>query len=265
MTVMMQDLPSFAEAYPREVHVSAEQERIYIARLQAGHDEEAQERLLLANIGLIRSIARPLCGQGIELEDLVQEGCIGLLDAANKFDLSRPFRFSTYVTWKLRRVMLRAIENYGMLIRLPTYQHALMKRLKRDDEEVLNDYPAEQIAEVQRAMRYVLSLDVPLYNESGELTLIDVLSEDDLTEETALQSVQRQELQTVLGNTLTEREYQLLMYRFGLADDQERSLGDVGKQLNLSHEHVRQLVVGALAKIKQTLLAQAGSNKEGEQ
>jgi len=254
MTVMMQALPRVANPYQREALLTSEQERAYIARIQAGYDPDAQAHLVRANIGLVGEMAKRFGNQGVEMDDLMQEGCLALIKVAQKFDVGSPFRFSTFATWGLRQAMQRCIENTGMLIRLPTYQHELIRRLKHDEEGALDDYSAEQIAEVRRAMQQVRSLETPFVSESGDLTLIDVLSESDETEEIALQAVQGQKLHAVLREVLTPRERYILLLRFGLVNDQEYTLAEVGTLVHLTRERVRQIEQAALAKLRDAVL-----------
>lgn len=251
MTVMLGEMPRVADPYQREALLTAEQERVYIARIQAGYDRDAQEHLVRANIGWIATIAKKFYHQGVEMDDLVQEGCLALLKAAQQFDLSSNFRLTTLATWKIRQVLQRCIENTGMTIRLPAHRHELMRRLKHDPDAASATYSADQIAEVRRAM-HVRSLEVPLLTESGELALIDVVSEDDATEECALQAVQKEELHAVMNDVLTERERRLLSLRFGLMNDQEHTRQETGELMRLSHERVRQIEYGALAKVRQS-------------
>jgi len=250
-TVVVQELPQVVDPYQRESLLTSEQERAYIARIQVGYDQEAQEHLVRANIGWIAKIASKFRNQGVEPDDLMQEGCLALLKAAEHFDLCSPYKFSTFVTWQLRRAMQRCIENTGMVMRLPTHRHELMQRLKRDPDAALADYSMEQIIEVRRVM-HVRSLEVPLLTESGDLTLIDVVAQDDETETCALQAMQKEELHAVLDEVLTNRERRILSLRFGLVNDQEHSRQEIGKLMRLSHERVRQIEYEAFAKVRQS-------------
>lgn len=259
-TVVMKELPRVVDPYQRESLLSFEQERVYIARLQHGYDPDAHEHLVRANIGWIGALAAKFCHQGVEIEDLVQEGCLALLKAARQFDLTSDTRLSTFATWKLRRAMQRYIENHGMLIRLPTYQHTLMRRLRH--EEVCTDFSPEHIEDVRRAMCPVRSLDQPELGESGDLSLLDVVSEDDATEEAALNTVQQQEVYAALGNVLTERERRILALRFGLGNEYEHTLEEVGRRVRLTRERVRQIEMVALGKVRTSLLAQSHSEQE---
>ena len=247
-----------ADPYRHEALLTKEQERIYIARVQQNRDRDAQEHLVRANIGWVAQIAKRWIRPGVEEEDLMQVGCMGLLKAIDRFDLSRTFRLTTYSSWWIRQAMDRYIMDTNRTIRLPIYLHPVMQALKQDevtgDETVLADYTPEQVAIVRQAMRAVHSLDALfVHTKHDDLTLFDVLADDGTpTEEQALLPVFQQQVQAVLEEVLTEREVRILSLRYGLRNTQELTLEQIGALEHVTRERIRQIVHTAFAKLRQS-------------
>lgn len=244
------------DTYRREPLLSREQERFYIARVQQYRDTEAQEHLVRANIGWIVENAKRWLRPGIEFEDLLQEGCIGLLKAVDRFDLTSEFRLTTYAGWWIRQAMERYIMNTSTLIRLPVYLHPVLQAVKQsemnENDMALTDYEPEQVAIVRQATQGVYSLDaLLLHTKSDGLTLADVLADDDIpTEECAIGPVFEQEVKAVLKHVLTEREQRVLSLRYGLGKTQAHTLEQVGVLEHITRERVRQIERGAFAKLR---------------
>jgi len=242
--------------------LSFEQERVYITRVQAQrqglHDTEAEEHLVKSNIGWVTVLARKLRGHGVEEEDLIQEGCIALLKAVKKFDLTTSYRLSSYATWDIRRAMQRCIENTGLLLRLPTYLHEAMRYERYEQYTDLHErFTQEQVRVTRRAMAPVRSLERQLDpTEQDDFTLKDILeAKDDETETVALHAVQRDELKAVLRQVLPTRERQMLALRFGLVDGYEYPLEEIGEEFQVTRERVRQICASALKKLQASPLA----------
>ena len=258
---MTRETEQTTDTYRREALLTKEQEHIYIARVQQYQDTDAQEHLVRSNIGWVIKIAERWIRQGVEFEDLIQEGCIGLLRAVDHFDLSSSFRLTTYASWWIRQAMDRHTMNTTMTVRLPVYLHPLMQALKQDEangngDAALADYEPEQVAVVRQAMRAVQSLDALLVPAKyDDLTLIDLLADDDIpTEERAIRSVFQHNVVEALEQVLTEREMRVLCLRYGLRNHAEHSLEQIGAQEHVTRERIRQIEQVAFAKLRRSPL-----------
>ena len=257
---MTRETEQTTDTYRREALLTKEQERIYIARVQQYQDTDAQEHLVRSNIGWVIKIAERWIRQGVEFEDLIQEGCIGLLRAVDHFDLSSSFRLTTYASWWIRQAMDRHTMNTTMTVRLPVYLHPIMRAVKQheagDNEVSLADYDPEQVAVVRRAMRAVHSLDALLLPAKyDDLTLADFLADDAAsTEERAIGPVFRGEIAMALEQVLTEREMRVLCLRYGLCNQEEHTLEQVGVLEHVTRERIRQIETAALAKLRRSPL-----------
>jgi len=246
--------------------LTQEQERQLAKRVEKG-DKRAREVLVNANLRLVTSIAKKYQNRGIAMEDLIQEGTLGLIHAVDKYDWRRGFRFSTYATHWIRQALGRAVENQGRTIRLPSHAIESLGKIKRTREMLgtrLNRVPtaAEIAREISMPVDKVetlleaetpepMSLDAP----AGESTtrLGDLLPAEDATAPSA--RVFRRALRDEIGRALrhlTPREREVLSLRYGLAEDAEApmTLEQVGKALHLSRERARQIEAGALQKLR---------------
>src|SRR6266852_5145017 len=235
-------------------------------RIEMG-DREAMKQFILANLRLVVSIAKRYVGRGLTLLDLIQEGNIGLIRAVQRYDWRRGHRFSTHATWWIRQAISRAVADKGRTIRLPVYVNTALNRIRRERQRLLQELgrePTEQeladatgldpvrMIELQAAPGAPVSLELPV-GEDEEQELGDVLADTESAspEDIATTQTLKDEVQRVLEAVLTPRERLVLKLRFGLGNGQAHPLEQVGRELGITRERVRQIEAGALAKLRQ--------------
>ena len=248
--------------------LTMDQERKLARQVETGN-KRAREVLVNANLRLVTSIAKKYQNRGIAMEDLIQEGTLGLIHAVDKFDYRRGFRFSTYATHWIRQALGRAVENQGRTIRLPSHAIESLGKIKRMREMLatrLNRTPsASEIAQevglpvdkvetlLEAETPEPMSLDAPAGDSTTRLG--DLLPAEDATLPSA--RVFRRALREEIGRALkqlTPREREVLELRYGLSEEAEApmTLEQVGKELHLSRERARQIEAGALQKLRRT-------------
>jgi RNA polymerase primary sigma factor len=240
-------------------------EEIDLARRAANGDELARRRLIESNLRLVIAIARRYTSTGVPLIDLIQEGNLGLMRAAEKFDYNRGCHFGTYATWWIRQAVSRAAGEQSRLIHLPEHVATRLRKVRRvaaqlSQENGLDPLP-EQIAEVCKidvnevvdllgVIEQPVSLDAPV-DDDARYSLADTLEDSTAPApaETASQHLLGEELHRALA-FLTPRERSVITLRYGIGDGRSRTLLEVGKELGISRERVRQLEVVALMKLR---------------
>ncbi len=240
------------------------EERDLAARCAAG-DEEAIRKMVNANLRLVVSVAREYAGRGVPLLDLIQEGSIGLLVAARKFDHTRDYRFSTYATKWIRQGITKYITNHSGLIRIPEHTAERMRKiqvaraeLQKSDgleptvEEIAKrcGMEPEKTAELLLLMPEICSLDIPA-GDAGEGTLGALI--EDIRSTQPQQALVRRELEhtmEILLGMLDNRQRQILRLHFGMEDDNCHSLEEIAKTMGISKERVRQIEGQAMEKLQ---------------
>jgi len=246
--------------------ITHEREIELAQRIEMG-DREAMKQFILANLRLVVSIAKRYVGRGLTLLDLIQEGNIGLIRAVQRYDWRRGHRFSTHATWWIRQAISRAVADKGRTIRLPVYVNTALNRIRRERQRLLQELGREptelelaeatgldpiRMLELQSAPGAPVSLELPV-GEDEEQELGDVLADTDSAspEDIATTQTLKDEVQRVLESVLTPRERLVLQLRFGLGNGQAHPLEQVGRELGITRERVRQIEAGALAKLRQ--------------
>jgi RNA polymerase primary sigma factor len=240
-------------------------EEIDLAQRAAAGDELARRKLIESNLRLVIAIARRYTSTGVPLIDLIQEGNLGLMRAAEKFDYRRGCHFGTYATWWIRQAVSRAAGEQSRLIHLPEHVATRLRKVRRiaaqlSQENGLDPLP-EQIAEacnidvnevidLLSIIEQPVSLDAPVDDEA-RYSLADTLEDSaaPAPAETASQHLLGEELHKALA-LLTPRERSVITLRYGIGDGRSRTLLEVGKELGISRERVRQLEVVALMKLR---------------
>jgi RNA polymerase primary sigma factor len=256
-------LEKYLQEIGKEEMISAEQEAELAQRIRKG-DQEALERLTRANLRFVVSVAKQYQNQGLSLPDLINEGNLGLLKAAERFDETRGFKFISYAVWWIRQSILQAISEQSRLVRLPLNQVGSLNKISREISkfEQLNerrpsleeiaehiDLPEEKIDAAMSITGHHVSVDAP-FAEGEDNSLLDVLVNEDIPttdRELVIESL-KEEIRNAL-NVLTERERKVIEDSYGIGRP-ELTLEEIGTKYNLSRERVRQIKEKAIRKLR---------------
>jgi RNA polymerase primary sigma factor len=255
-------LDLFLRAARQHALLTAEEEIELAKRIERG-DLEAKERMINSNLRLVVSQARRYQGHGLPMEDLVQEGMLGLIRAVEKFDWRRGFKFSTYGTLWIRQALQRGLQNHGRTIRLPVHvaqrqtkvrkvESELSTKLGREptDEEIAAEakLPVEEVAELRELTRGLTSLDQPV-GEDGETAFGDLLASDQPRPDEEVETTERQELISGAVEQLPQAERDVIRLRFGLAGTEPLNLRQTGLELGIPLGKARELEQKGLSRL----------------
>src|SRR5829696_4770566 len=259
------------EKYLQEISkigmITPEEETILAQKIKMG-DQRALERLTTANLRFVVSVAKQYQHQGLSLSDLINEGNLGLIKAAQRFDETKGFKFISYAVWWIRQSILQALAEQARIVRLPLNKVGLTNRIQKAFSQLEQEFEREPSAEELAEMLNMeleevtatlginarhISVDTPL-SEGEESTLLDVL-ENTNAEKTDAELDHRQSLKTEIERSLqqlTERQKEVICYFFGIGVDHPLSLEDIGERFNLTRERVRQIKDKAITKLRST-------------
>lgn len=257
------------DLYLREINntslLTRKQERGLAERIRTG-DEEALHQLVKANLRFVVSIAKQYVNQGLSLADLINEGNMGLIKAAHRFDEKRGFKFISYAVWWIRQAMLQALAEQSRIVRLPLNRAGTLYRIgkvaRQLDQELGRSPEVDEIAaklnlskeEVRDTMQIAnthLSLDSSFNNDQEDNSLVDYLADDtqEPPDEMTYTNALSEDMQKALA-TLTDRERKILMLYFGLEGEEPLTLEQIGKKMHLTRERIRQIKEKAILRLR---------------
>lgn len=265
-TVMTEPLKIYLNEIGQIPLLSEEEER-ELGRRSAQGDESARRKLEEGNLRLVVSLAKRYTGRGVQLMDLIQEGNMGLMRAAEKYDYTKENRFSTYASWWIKEAMQRAIDQQAREIRVPVHVAENMKRVQKISKELqqelgreplpkeiaekLGNKTEEEVKDILSYLQNPVSLETPV-GEDGENSLGDMVEDKrEATPEEAMDVLVRKEEVSELLASLTERERQVIGLRYGLEDGSTHTLEEIGGILNVTRERVRQIEARAMEKLRE--------------
>ena len=265
--------------YMREmgkINMLSADEEYHLASLVAHGDKNARNQLVEANLRLVCSLAKHYQGCGLTYQDLIQEGNIGLIKAAEKFDVEKGFRFSTYATWWIKQAISRAIADQARTIRVPVHMAENINKVKKIERQLLAELQHEptnaeiakamkmsedQIAEIKSYMTDTTSLDIQVGDDDDGTTIGSFVEDTHFVNPAdAYVKAANGEMVDMVLSTLSDREANIIRMRFGIGRDRAMTLEEVGKEFSLTRERIRQIEAKALRKLRHP--SRAGILKE---
>ena len=259
------------KCYLREIRHSTlltfKQEQQLGKRIMAG-DEQARQEMIESNLRLVISIGKRYMHRGFPFSDVIEEGNLGLIKAVEKFNYKRGFRFSTYASWWIRQYIERAIINQGKLVRLPVHVVERLNRYLGKVEQLVQELGREptasevavkmkttdeEVLDLRQVVRTTCSLDSPI-NDGTDTFLRDVIEDSACISpaDTAEGVMRREEMMTWVTE-LPEKEQTVIVARFGLDGSESQTLEEIGREMGLTRERVRQIEMAALARLRHTI------------
>lgn len=259
-----QSLEKYLQEIGREDLITAEEEVVLARKIKKG-DQDALDRLTKANLRFVVSVAKQYQNQGLSLPDLINEGNLGLIKAAKRFDETRGFKFISYAVWWIRQSILQALAEQSRIVRLPLNQVGSLNKIGKafskleqeferepSSEELSKvlDLPSEKIADTMRVSGKHVSMDAP-FVQGEDNSLLDVLENGDSprADNTLITESLQKEIDRSL-NTLTEREREVIKLFFGIGMNHGLTLEEIGAKFDLTRERVRQIKEKAIRRLR---------------
>src|SRR5689334_24423197 len=270
----LDSLQQFLDGIAKTPLLTADEEISLAKRIERG-DLVAKDHMTRANLRLVVSIAKRYRNQGLPFLDLIQEGTIGLVRAAEKFDYRKGFKFSTYATWWIRQAVARAIADKGRTIRMPVHVVEKLNKIHRSERKLRAelarepttaeiardlDFSLDEVEQIRRSAQTPVSLEKPV-GDDDESEFGHFLTDQTapLPDEAAEVALRREALRSILGS-LSPRERAVLELRYGLDGQQPRTLDEVGRTFNVTRERIRQIEHQSLKKLR--ALAEANNVRD---
>ncbi len=254
----------FLSAIGKVPLLTADEEKELSKRIREG-DDEAFDKLVTANLRLVVSVAKKYIGRGMDIDDLIQSGCLGVMTAARKFDYEKGFRFSTYATWWIRQTITRTISENARTIHLPGYVKESIDKMNRISQKYEQDtgeratpeYLAQQTGEPLEKILFYMQVQqksLSLYDsvgDEGDTVVLDLIEDvsGKMPENEAMKSADHDAIMRAIA-TLDAREQVIIRCRYGLDDGRAKTLKEVGAQFGITRERVRQIEKKALKKLR---------------
>ncbi len=260
-------LKSYLREVRRSTLLTFKQEQ-HLGKLVMAGDEQARQQMIESNLRLVISIGKRYMHRGFPFSDIVEEGNLGLIKAVEKFNYKRGFRFSTYASWWIRQYIERAIINQGKLVRLPVHVVERLNRYLGKVEQLVQELgrepraqevavkmktSEEEVVDLKQLVRTTCSLDSPI-NDQSDTFLRDVIEDPTgLSPDETADGVRRRTELMAWIKELPDKEQTVIVSRFGLDGDEARTLEEIGRQMGLTRERVRQIEMMALGRLRNTI------------
>jgi RNA polymerase primary sigma factor/RNA polymerase nonessential primary-like sigma factor len=260
-------LKSYLREVRRSTLLTFKQEQ-HLGKLVMAGDEQARQQMIESNLRLVISIGKRYMHRGFPFSDIVEEGNLGLIKAVEKFNYKRGFRFSTYASWWIRQYIERAIINQGKLVRLPVHVVERLNRYLGKVEQLVQELgrepmaqevavkmktSEEEVLDLKQLVRTTCSLDSPISDRTDTFLRDVIVDPAGLSPDETADGVRRRAELMAWVKELPEKEQTVIVARFGLEGDEAKTLEEIGREMGLTRERVRQIEMAALVRLRSTI------------